>query len=205
VEYLANKPMSNNLVGHGIICKDSKNTHLVNELDIPITVLGLSNVVVAASPDGILVSDKGASPRVKTVMSGFNHRPMYEERRWGWYKVLDRMTYPSGQEVLTKRIGINAGKNLSYQVHYQRNEVWTIVQGEGEFAINDVIYPVKPGDVLQIPMQSKHAIRAITNLELIEVQTGTELVEEDIIRLLMTWEEIERQCIRARAPFAAIG
>lgn len=197
--------MSSNLVGCGFISQDSENTHLVNELDIPIVVLGLSNIVVAASPDGILVSEKGASPRVKEVVSGFDHRPMYEERRWGWYKVLDEMIYPDGQEVLTKRIGIMAGKNLSYQIHYQRSEVWTIVQGEGEFVINDVIYPVKSGDVLQIPAQSKHAIRAITNLEFIEVQTGTELVEEDIVRLLMIWEEIAGQCIRARVPFAEIG
>lgn len=192
--------MHDNLIGRGLISQDSRNTHLINELDIPVTVLGLSNVVVAASPDGILVSDKSASPRIKELVGGYEHRPMYEERRWGWYKVLDQMTYPNGQEVLTKRIGIMAGKNLSYQVHYQRSEVWTIVNGEGEFVINDVIYPVKPGDVLQIPLQSKHTIRAITNLEFIEVQTGTELVEEDIIRLLMTWDEIEGQCIRARTP-----
>lgn len=193
--------MSNNLVGQGFISQDSENTHLVNELNIPITVLGLSNIIVAASPDGILVSEKGASPRVKEAVSGFDHRPMYEERRWGWYRVLDHIKYTKGNEVLTKRIGINAGKNLSYQVHYQRSEVWTIVQGEGEFVINDVIYSVKPGDVLLIPLQSKHAIRAITNLEFVEVQTGGELVEEDIVRLLMTWEEIERQCIRAGNPY----
>jgi mannose-1-phosphate guanylyltransferase len=190
--------MSSSLVGQGYISDDSENTNLVNELDIPIIVLGLSNIVVAASPDGILVSDKSASPRVKDAVSRFNHRPMYEERRWGWYKVLDQMTYPNGDEVLTKRVGIMAGKNLSYHIHYQRNEVWTIVQGEGEFVINDEIYTVKPGDVLQIPEQSKHAIRAVTDLELIQVQTGTELLEEDIMSLSRTWEDIVEQCIRER-------
>ncbi|WP_050809909.1 sugar phosphate nucleotidyltransferase [Desulfosporosinus sp. OT] len=188
--------MSRELIGNGIISEDSKNTHLVNELDIPVTVLGLSNIVVAASPDGILVSDKGASPRVKEVVSGLDHRPMFEERRWGWYKVLEHTTSPSGQEVLTKRIGIKAGKNLSYQMHYMRSEVWTIVSGTGEFVLDEIIYPVKAGDVVNIPVQAKHGIRAVSDLEFIEVQMGRALVEEDIVRLFMTWDEVEERCVR---------
>lgn len=197
--------MSGNLVGKGLISQDSENSHLINELDIPVALLGLPNVIVAASPDGILVSEKSASPRVKEMAEKLNHRPMFEERRWGWYKVLDHIQTASGEEVLIKRIGILPGKNLSYQLHALRTEVWTIIQGEGEFAINDVIYPVKAGEVLQIPVGSKHAIRALTHLEFIEVQSGTDLVEEDIIRLCMSWEEIEEACIRARHERVALG
>ncbi|WP_088188423.1 sugar phosphate nucleotidyltransferase [Desulfosporosinus sp. FKA] len=188
--------MSGVLIGNGVLSEDSLNTHLINELDIPITVLGLSDIVVAASPDGILVSDKKASPRVKEVINGLTGRPMFEERRWGWYKVLDHTKSPEGQEVLTKRIGIKAGKNLSYQMHYFRSEVWTIVSGIGEFVLDGVIYPVKPGDVLNIQVQTKHGIRAVTDLEFIEVQLGKELVEEDIVRLFMTWAEVEEYCVR---------
>lgn len=187
--------MAANIMGKGIISKDSENTHVVNELDIPVTVIGLSNVVVAASADGILVTEKSASPRIKEVLGNYDERPMYEERRWGWYKVLDYTRHDQGQEVLTKRICVGEGKSSSYQIHYKRSEVWTFTKGNGEIVINDRIIPVKSGDVWHIPVGTKHAVRAITDLEFIEVQTGSELVEEDTTRLLMTWGEILDYCL----------
>ncbi|MEH6867943.1 mannose-1-phosphate guanylyltransferase [Priestia megaterium] len=183
--------MATSQIGKGVISADSENIHLINELDIPVTVLGASNLIVAASPDGILVSDKEASPRIKELVGEFENRPMYEERRWGWYRVLDYTKLEEGKEVLTKRIGINEGKNLSYQLHDYRDEVWTIIKGEGEFVLNDKLRPIKTGDVIQIQAGDKHAVRAITDLEIIEVQTGSQLIEEDIVRLFMSWEEIE--------------
>lgn len=183
--------MATSQIGKGVISADSENIHLINELDIPVTVLGASNLIVAASPDGILVSDKEASPRIKELVGEFENRPMYEERRWGWYRVLDYTKLEEGKEVLTKRIGIDEGKNLSYQLHDYRDEVWTIIKGEGEFVLNDKLRPIKTGDVIQIQAGDKHAVRAITDLEIIEVQTGSQLIEEDIVRLFMSWEEIE--------------
>ncbi|WP_338788144.1 sugar phosphate nucleotidyltransferase [Metabacillus sp. FJAT-53654] len=186
--------MDTNQIGKGVISIDCKNAHLINELDIPVTVLGVSNVIVAASPDGILVSDKDASPRIKELVGDFNNRPMYEERRWGWYRVLDYTKFKEGNEVLTKRIRIKAGCNLSYQFHTQRNEVWTIVKGEGVFAFNGKLRVVRPGDVLQIQDGDHHALKAISDLEFIEVQSGPELIEDDIVRIYMTWDEIEEYC-----------
>ncbi|HZK54096.1 MAG TPA: sugar phosphate nucleotidyltransferase [Desulfosporosinus sp.] len=183
--------------GNGIISKDCVETHVINELDIPIVVLGVSNLVIAASPDGILVTDKQASPRIKELINDFNQRPMFEERRWGWYRVLDHMNYDNGHEVLTKRIGVTAGKNLSYQLHYQRSEVWTITNGEGEFVLDNVIYDVKPGDVLRIPVGAKHGVKATTDLEFIEVQSGNDLVEDDIVRIFMSWDDVEKHCTKA--------
>lgn len=182
--------MATNQIGKAIISEDSKNTHVVNELDLPITVLGVSNIVVASSPDGILVTEKSASPRIKDLLVDIDQRPMYEERRWGWYRVLDYTSFENGHEVLTKRIGVNAGHNLSYQMHFKRNEVWTIINGEGLFVLNDKMISVQAGDVLHIPVLAKHAIKAITDLEFIEVQTGNDLVEEDIVRLSMAWDEV---------------
>ena len=119
---------------------------------------------------------------------------MYEERRWGWYKVLDHLKTEENYEVLTKRIGVKAGKNLSYQYHHQRSEVWTIIKGEGVFVQNDNLRVVRPGDVLQISVGDKHGLKAVTDLEMIEVQTGTQLIEEDIVRVFMTWDEVEEHC-----------
>ncbi|MCL6710142.1 sugar phosphate nucleotidyltransferase [Pseudomonas sp. R2.Fl] len=187
--------MATSQIGKGVISEDSKNVHLINELDIPVTVLGVSNLVVAASPDGILVSDKEASPRIKELVGEFDNRPMYEERRWGWYRVLDYTKLAENKEVLTKRIGVQAGKNLSYQLHDYRDEVWTIIKGEGEFILNDQLKLVKSGDILQVKSGEKHAIKAITDLEIIEVQTGSQLIEEDIVRLYMNWEEIQENVL----------
>jgi len=186
--------MGTNKIGNGIISEDSINTHLINEIDIPVTILGVSNAVIAVSPDGILVSDKEKSPKIKELVSTFNDRPMYEERRWGWYRVLDHVKYNGTQEVLTKKIGIKAGSNLSYQYHLARKETWTVVKGEGVVALNGSLQVVKAGDVLQVEIGDKHAIKATTELEMIEVQSGTEILEEDIVRIFMDWDEIEDYC-----------
>ena len=186
--------MHTSQIGKGMITDDCQETHLINELDIPIAVLGLSNVIVAASPDGILVADKEQSPRIKELIGHYDNRPMYEERRWGWYKVLDHLKTDENYEVLTKRIGVKAGKNLSYQYHQHRSEVWTIIRGEGVFVQNDKLRVVRPGDVLEIPVGHRHGLKAVTDLEMIEVQTGTQLIEEDIVRVFMTWDEVEDHC-----------
>lgn len=181
--------MQKNLIGKGHIGKDCTNSTVINDLDIPAVVLGVSNVVVVASPDGILVSEKSVSHQVKEVVKVVGQRPMFEERRWGWYRVLDYKKCDDGFETLTKRIGILSGKNLSYQYHHKRSEVWVIVSGQGEFILDGKLTLVKVGDILDIPVGAKHGIKAITDVELIEVQTGSELVEEDIVRLAMTWED----------------
>lgn len=180
--------MGSKIIGKGKISEDSKNSHLINELDIPIAMLGVSDILVAASPDGILVTEKMASPRLKEMVLDFDKRPMYEERRWGWYKVLDYTKVDSEAEVLTKRIGINSGKNLSYQLHDKRSEVWTIVKGEGELLLDGNLKRVKAGDIVEIPIGKKHAIKAVSDMEIIEVQRGSELIEEDIIRLENEWK-----------------
>nr|WP_243895948.1 sugar phosphate nucleotidyltransferase [Paenibacillus sp. F411] len=178
------------LVGKGVLTDDSFNTHIINELDIPITVIGAPNLIVAASPDGILVSEKNASLRIKEVLSFGDQRPMYEERRWGRYRVLDYIKYPGGYEVLTKRICVTAGNNLSYQYHLLRSEVWTVISGEGEMILDGVASKVGKGDVIVIPAEARHSLKGFTDMEIIEVQTGSQLIEDDIVRLAVHWEEI---------------
>ncbi|MDF2925331.1 MAG: mannose-phosphate guanylyltransferase [Paenibacillaceae bacterium] len=178
-------------IGKGLVTGASEDTHLLNELDIPVVVMGVPGVVVAASPDGILVTSKEASPGIKNVVGAFEQRPMYEERRWGHYRVIDYLKYKDGNEVLTKRIFIEAGRNISYQFHRKRSEIWTIISGNGEIVLNELHYKVKAGDVVRIPDGTRHSILATTDLELIEVQTGSELVEEDNIRVCFSWSEIE--------------
>ena len=77
---------------------------------------------------------------------------MFEERRWGSYRVLDYQTLDDGSEFLTKRLRIRAGKNLSYQYHMQRSEIWTVIAGRGELVLDGRFIPMKPGDVAHIPL-----------------------------------------------------
>jgi len=183
------------LVGKGIVTDDSENTHVINELEIPIAVIGAPGLIVAASPDGILVADKAASPAVKDVLKREEQRPMYEERRWGRYRVLDYVTYPDGREVLTKRIRVSEGRNLSYQYHARRSETWTVVSGEGEMVLGNRHYVLKAGDVVVIPAGTRHSLRALTELEIVEVQRGEGLTEDDIVRLELEWPAIMRLCV----------
>lgn len=182
--------MSTSILGKGKICPDSTNVHIVNEMDIPVIVIGMHNTVVASSPDGILISEKAKSHRIKEMLAEFDQRPMYEERRWGWYRILDFVKHDYKTEVLTKKICIHEGKNLSYHYHLKRTEIWTITKGDGLFILDGKIKIVKTGDVLSIPPRVLHAIFAHNDLEFIEVQTGSELLEEDVFRSNLVWEDI---------------
>ena len=112
---------------------------------------------------------------------------MYEERRWGSYKVLDRTKGSDGVESLTKNLFLKPGCNISYQRHNFREEVWTFVSGKGRLKLDGVETEVKAGDVVHIRKGELHGLKAVTPLNLIEVQIGTQLVEEDIERLEMNW------------------
>ncbi len=179
--------LKNPAIGNAIIDDSSENTQVVNELSIPIMCVGTKNLIVAASNDGILISDKEKSEGIKSLADQIQGRPMYEERRWGEYKVIDFVEFADGHKALTKQLIIKAGKNISYQVHHHRDEVWTFIEGEGRLVLDGVETIVKRGDTICIKKGVKHAVRAITDLMFIEVQSGDLLVEEDIERFGWNW------------------
>lgn len=174
-------------IGNVMMGENNENTHAVNELGIPVFCNGLKDVIVAASPDGIMVCDKQDSEKIKDYANKLITRPMYEERRWGTYCVLDNAKYEDGTRSLTKSIHLNAGKHISYQLHRHRSETWTCVDGEGIFVLDGERRLVKRGDVMNIPLGHHHAIKAVTDLTFIEVQIGNPLVEEDIERFEFKW------------------
>lgn len=174
-------------IGNVIMGNHNENAHVVNELGIPVFCNGLKDVIVAASPDGIMVCNKQDSEKIKDYANKLTTRPMYEERRWGSYRVLDNAEYEDGTRSLTKTIHLNAGKHISYQLHRHRSETWTCVEGEGIFVLDGERKEVKRGDVMNIPLGHHHAIKATTDLTFIEVQIGNPLVEEDIERFDFEW------------------
>jgi len=113
---------------------------------------------------------------------------MYEKRRWGEYRVIDSGVYKDNQKAMTKELVIQPGKQLTYQRHFRRAEVWTVVSGEGEIVLNGDVQPLTPGRVVNIQAEQLHSARAFTELHVIEVQLGDVLVEEDIERFGNYWK-----------------
>ncbi len=179
--------IENRTIGYATVAEECENTHLINELALPIVCLGAKDLIVAASPDGILVSSKEASVNLKSYADSLKARPMYEERRWGTYKVMGHEHFADGHNALTKHLLLKAGCNISYQYHNKREEIWTFVDGEGLLVLDGEVIKVGRGYVAHIKRGQKHAVRALSDLQIIEVQTGTDLVEEDIIRLDWEW------------------
>ncbi len=180
--------MDERCLGKVITGEACENTHIINELAIPIVALGTKDLVIAASADGILVSDKHKSSYIKPYVEMVEERPMYEERRWGEYRVLDYTQYEDKSKSLTKHLMIEKDKCISYQLHRYRDEIWTIVDGEGKLLVDGKVTDVKRGDVAYIVAGQKHALYATKDLHFIEVQIGKELVEDDIERFNWDWE-----------------
>lgn len=175
------------IIGNAVMGAHCENIHVINELQNPIYVDGLKDVVVAACPDGILVCGKEHSEEIKKAVENLTPRPMYEERRWGTYRVLDDSYYADGRHSLTKSITLKPGKNISYQIHHHRSEVWTFVEGEGIFVLDGKEQKVAAGETVIIPIEHWHAIKAVSQLTFIEVQSGNPLIEEDIERKEWNW------------------
>jgi len=169
--------------------QDCRDCTVINELNIPLLLHGTRSLIVAASPDGILVADKAVSASIKEEVDRLAARPMYEERRWGVYKVVDTAEFPDGFSALTKQLTLNPGCSISYQRHAYRDEVWTFIDGSGIIVLDGERRHVGRGYVVRIPRGQMHALRALTPLTFIEVQTGSHLVEEDIERFPLDWEE----------------
>lgn len=171
--------MEKESIGDAIMGEECVNTHVINELSIPVVALGTQNLVIAASQDGILVSDKHKSSYIKPYVENINNRPMYEERRWGEYKVYDYSQYADGTKSLTKHITINADCAQDYEMHQFKDEVITVVNGSGELVIDGCLMKLTCGDTISIKRGQKHGIRAFQDLQLVSVQIGEDVTEGD--------------------------
>lgn len=159
-----------------------ENVHVINETGLPMVVAGLADAVVVATPDGILVSSKEASKSIKREISAAaESRPMFEQRPWGEYRIVDSTVFPDGSQSLVKEMTIRDGSQLCSQRHDRRCEVWTVISGTGEIALDGLVQQVRPGSAVKIESGKVHAARAIgSDLHVIEIQTGEILAEEDI-------------------------
>lgn len=162
--------MDDKPIGNAILSDDSVNTHIINEMDIPLIVMGAKDMVVAASPDGILVADKEQSSFIKKYVEPMDLRPMFEERSWGDYTVLNVSVDSYGNKVVTKKKRIIADACIEPEIHSDHDEVWTVISGKAIININGRNHDAFPGDTYTIPLGVKHSLTAVEQTEIIEVQ-----------------------------------
>lgn len=161
-------------IGQAILNETCANTQVVNELNIPILCMGCKDMVVAASGDGILISDKEQSSYIKPFVDAIEQPVMYAEKSWGSFTVLDVQP-----ESMTIKVQLLPGHKLHYHSHEHRDEVWTVVSGQGRTIVDGMEQIVRPGDVVTMAAGCKHTVIADTELQIIEVQLGKDIDVND--------------------------
>lgn len=161
-------------VGKVMMNDACENLHVINELDVPILCMGLKDMVVSASPEGILVSDKNQSSYIKPYVDSIVQQIRFAEKSWGSFRVID-----ASEESLTIKVTLNQGHKMNYHSHERRDEVWTVISGYGRAVINEKEQEVGPGDVICMPAGCRHTIIADTEIQVIEVQMGKDISVED--------------------------
>ncbi|SCY21524.1 mannose-1-phosphate guanylyltransferase [Butyrivibrio hungatei] len=166
--------MHENIVGNAVLNDKCENVHVLNDLDVPILCMGLKDVVVSASPDGILVSDKEQSSYIKPYVEEFDQQVMFAEKSWGKYQVMDVES-----ESMTIKVVLNPGHSMNYHSHKNRDEVWVVLSGKGRTVVDGMEQNIKAGDVITMSAGCRHTVFAETELKLIEVQLGKDITVED--------------------------
>ena len=166
--------MEEAVVGKGEMNDTCTGVHIVNEMDVPVLAMGLHDVVISASPEGILVSDKEQSSYIKPFVDKFEQQIMFAEKSWGSFKVIDVET-----ESMTIKVTLNAGHSMNYHSHKNRDEVWVVISGNGKTIVDGFEQEVKTGDVITMSAGCRHTVMAETELKLIEVQLGTDINVHD--------------------------
>lgn len=166
--------MADNIKGNVTLDEACENTQVVNELEIPLLCMGCRDMVIAASGDGILVSDKERSGYMKPYVERIGGEAHYAEKSWGTFIVID--VQPGS---MTVKIGLRSGSRMKYHSHELRDEVWTILSGTGKTIVDGMEQLVCPGDVISIAAGCKHTLLATTDMNIIEVQIGSEISKSD--------------------------
>ena len=166
--------MEEAVVGKGEMNDACTGVHIVNEMDVPVLAMGLHDLVISASPEGILVSDKEQSSYIKPFVDKFEQQIMFAEKSWGSFRVIDVET-----ESMTIKVTLNAGHSMNYHSHRNRDEVWVVISGSGKTIVDGFEQAVKTGDVITMSAGCRHTVMAETELKLIEVQLGADINVHD--------------------------
>jgi len=179
------KDSNNNYVEGDAIVEDSSNCFIKSERGLVVTI-GCHDMVIVDTDDAIMIADRNKTQDVKKIVEklkvdnrseSLQHRKVY--RPWGCYDSVD-----SGENFQVKRLTVNPGKKLSLQLHHQRAEHWVVVKGIATVTKGDEIIVLHENESTYIPVGIKHRLENTTDklLEIIEVQSGDYLGEDDIVR-----------------------
>ena len=166
--------MEEDIIGKGILNDACSGVSIVNEMDVPVLAMGLHDVVISASPEGILVSDKEQSSYIKPFVDMFEQQIMFAEKSWGSFKVVDVESTS-----MTIKVTLNAGHKMNYHSHKNRDEVWVVISGTGKTIVDGMEQNVKAGDVIIMSAGCRHTVIAESELKLIEVQLGEDINVHD--------------------------
>ena len=166
--------MEESIVGKGEMNENCSGVHILNEMDVPVLAMGLHDVVISASPEGILVSDKEQSSYIKPFVDRYEQQIMFAEKSWGSFKVVD-----VEERAMTIKVTLNPGHSMNYHSHKNRNEVWVVISGHGRTLVDGMEQKVKTGDVVTMAAGCRHTVFADTELKLIEVQLGENITVHD--------------------------
>ena len=166
--------MEESIVGKGEMNETCSGVHILNEMDVPVLAMGLHDVVISASPEGILVSDKEQSSYIKPFVDKYEQQIMFAEKSWGNFKVMDVES-----ESMTIKVTLNPGHSMNYHSHRNRNEVWVVISGQGRTIVDGMEQKVSAGDVVTMAAGCRHTVFADTELKLIEVQLGENITVQD--------------------------
>ena len=166
--------MEEPVIGKGTLNETCSNVHILNEMDVPVLAMGLHDVVISASPEGILVSDKESSSYIKPFVDKFEQQIMFAEKSWGSFRVID-----VEEKSMTIKVTLNAGHSMNYHCHRNRDEIWVVISGEGKTVVDGMEQHVNNGDVITMSAGCRHTIFAESELKLIEVQLGEDINVND--------------------------
>jgi len=187
---VSDKDLDGNAQVGDVVLHDSRNT-LVHATSRLVSVVGLENVVVVETPDAVMVSDRSRSQDVKKIVGLLDKQKRTEQslhrkvhRPWGWYDSID-----AGPRFQVKRIMVNPGATLSLQMHHHRAEHWIVVTGTAEVTCGDKKILLSENQSTYIPLGQTHRLAnpGKVPLEIIEVQSGSYLGEDDIVRFEDTY------------------
>ena len=179
------KDGSGNVLKGDVIAKDTTNTYIYASHHM-VTAVGVDNLVVIDTPDATFIASQDRAHEVKSIVESLqkkgrdeahSNRKVY--RPWGWYDSIE-----VGVHFQVKRLHVNPGAKLSLQMHYKRAEHWVVVSGTATAINGEKALTLTEGDSTYIPVGITHGLENKTNekLEIIEVQSGTYLGEDDIVR-----------------------
>ncbi len=187
---VAQKDDAGNASSGDAMVSDSRNT-LVHATSRLVSVVGLEDVIVVETPDAVLVASREKSQDVKHIVNRLGREQRGEQmlhrkvhRPWGWYDSID-----SGSRFQVKRIMVKPGATLSLQMHHHRAEHWIVVTGTAEVTVGDKVILLSENQSTYIPLGTTHRLSnpGKVPLEIIEVQSGSYLGEDDIVRFEDTY------------------